>query len=122
MPTRPQRAGQSAECQPGGEAQSQAPGSGHWTPRPSLTHSPVEFIVVIVDFPPEVEPGECEAKRDCEEQEPEAFPLEEQRRKGVRGSQGLAPRPPPPQMCLSPPKQGLLPAHTGGDLRLGEGK
>lgn len=51
---------------------------------PTLTHSPVEFIVVIVDFPPEVEPGEREAKGDGEEQEPEAFPLEEQSRKGVK--------------------------------------
>lgn len=47
-------------------------------------HSPVEFIVVIVHFPPEVEPGECEAKGEGEEQEPEAFPLEEQSRKWVK--------------------------------------
>lgn len=36
-----------------------------------------------MDFPPEVEPGECEAKGEGEEQEPEAFPLEEQ--SGERG-------------------------------------
>lgn len=59
-------------------------------PGPALTHSPVKFIVVIVDFPPEVEPGECEAEGDCEEQEPQAFPLEEQSKKGVKWGQGPA--------------------------------
>lgn len=47
-------------------------------------HSPVEFVVVIVDFPPEVQPGEREAKGEGEEQEPEAFPLKGQRRRGVK--------------------------------------
>lgn len=45
-------------------------------------HSPVEFIVVIANFPPEVEPGECEAKGEGEEQEPEPFPLEGKVEKG----------------------------------------
>lgn len=48
-------------------------------PRVSL-HSPVELIVVVVDSPPEVEPGEREAEGADKEQEPQAFPLQEQSR------------------------------------------
>lgn len=79
-------------------------------------HSPVEFIVVIVDFPPEVEPGECEAEGDGEEQEPEAFPLEEQSRRGVKRGHRLAQQ----AACLNvpsfspsaakPARQGLVPS------------
>ena len=43
-------------------------------------HSPVELIVVVVDSPPEVEPGEREAEGADQEQEPQAFPLQEQSR------------------------------------------
>ena len=53
---------------------------------PPGPHSPVEFIVVIVDFPPEVEPGEREAEGESQQQEPEALPLEGQREdRGQRG-------------------------------------
>ena len=88
---------QSSESQPGREAQTPTPlptpVSATGCQDPGLVpcpHLPVEFIVVIVDFPPEVEPGECEAEGDGEEQEPEAFPLEGQSRKGVKWGQGLA--------------------------------
>lgn len=43
-------------------------------------HLPVELIVVVVNFPPEVEPGESEAEGANQEQEPQAFPLQEQSR------------------------------------------
>lgn len=53
---------------------------------PPGPHSPVEFIVVIVDLPPEVEPGEREAEGEGQEQEPEALPL--QGRTEGRGQRG----------------------------------
>lgn len=43
-------------------------------------HSPVELIVVVVDSPPEVEPGEREAEGADKEQEPQVLPLQEQSR------------------------------------------
>lgn len=55
-------------------------------------HSPVELIVVIVDSPPEVEPGEREAEGADQEQEPQAFPLQEQSRAEGGVTSGCAPR------------------------------
>ena len=61
-------------------------------PRPQAPppgpHSPVEFIVVIVDFPPEVQPGEREAEGEGQEQEPEALPLEGQSKGRGQWGQG----------------------------------
>lgn len=51
-------------------------------------------------FPPEVEPDECEAEGEGEEQEPQALPLEEQPRKGVKWGQGWPCKPPPTKCSL----------------------
>lgn len=45
---------------------------------PSATgelYSPVDFIVVIVNFPPEVKPDEGQEEGRGEDEEPEALPL-----------------------------------------------
>lgn len=72
----------------------------------AVAHLPIEFIVVIMDIPPEVEPGECEAEGEGEQQEPETLPLEEQRARGVKVvrdvAQVIANRNQPPSPSLSP--------------------
>lgn len=83
---------ESSEGQPGRQVQTRAPQfqpkALALCPCPPCPHSPVEFIVVVVGLPPEVQPGECEAKGEGEKQEPEALPLEDRARRGsneVRG-------------------------------------
>lgn len=63
-----------------GEVVVELPGPSWVRKALGVPHSPVELIVVVVDFPPEVEPGEREAEGADEEQEPQAFPLQEQNR------------------------------------------
>ena len=53
-------------------------GGSTLSPGAALLDSPVELIVVVVDSPPEVEPGEREAEGADQKQEPQAFPLQEQ--------------------------------------------
>lgn len=98
----------------------------HHPPRPRLqpvdagaqprsrTHSPVEFVVVIVDLPPEVEPGEREAEGEGEEQEPEALPLQGQSEGSGQAGQGWSLRrlhPEGPPRCSPAARQGYCPPH-----------